>query len=84
MYPNLYYAFKDLFGVEINGLKLVNSFGFFVAIAFMVGGWVLSKELQRKEQDGILGYTEQKIIVGGPVSFTDWLISFLLGFVFGY
>ena len=84
MYPNLYYAFKDLFGVEINGLKLVNSFGFFVAIAFMVSGWVLSKELQRKEQEGIFGYTEQKIMVGGPVSFTDWLISFLLGFIFGY
>ena len=23
-------------------------------------------------------------MVGGPVSFTDWLISFLLGFIFGY
>ena len=84
MYPNLYYAFKDLFGVEINGLKLVNSFGFFVAIAFMVSGWVLSKELTRKEQEGIFEYTEKKIMVGGPVSFTDWLISFLLGFIFGY
>ena len=60
MYPNLYYAFKDLFGVEINGLKLVNSFGFFVAIAFMVSGWVLSKELTRKEQEGIFDYTEKK------------------------
>ena len=84
MYPNLYYAFKDLFGVEINGLKLVNSFGVFVAIAFMVSGWVLSKELTRKEQEGIFDYTEKKIMVGGPVSFTDWLISFLLGFIFGY
>ena len=84
MYPNLYYAFKDLFGVEINGLKLVNSFGFFVAIAFMVSGWVLSKELTRKEKEGIFDYTEKKITVGGPVSFADWLISFLLGFIFGY
>lgn len=84
MYPNLYYACKDLFGVEINGLKLVNSFGFFVAIAFMIAGWVLSMELKRKEQAGLFGYTEQKITVGGPVSITDWLVSFLLGFIFGY
>jgi hypothetical protein len=35
MYPNLYYVFKDLFGVEWNGLKLINSFGFFVAISFV-------------------------------------------------
>ncbi|MBU3744389.1 MAG: prolipoprotein diacylglyceryl transferase, partial [Sediminibacterium sp.] len=84
MYPNLYYAFKDLFGVEINGLKLINSFGFFVALAFGIAGWVLSKELIRKEKQGIFSFTEEKITVGGPVSITDWMITFLLGFVFGY
>ena len=30
MYPNLYYLVDDLFGVKLNGLKLINSFGFFV------------------------------------------------------
>jgi len=84
MYPNLYYAFKDLFGIEINGLKLINSFGFFVALSFGVAGWILSKELIRKEKQGIFSYTEQQITVGGPVSITDWIITFLLGFVFGY
>lgn len=34
MYPNLYYAFKDLFGIELSGLKLVNSFGFFCGALF--------------------------------------------------
>lgn len=84
MYPNLYYAFKDLFGIEISGLQLINSFGFFVAIAFIVAGWILSLELKRKEQQGLFQFTEEKITVGGPVSTMDWLITFLLGFLFGY
>ena len=42
MYPNLYYAFRDLFGIEITGLRFVNSFGFFVALAFLFAAWVLT------------------------------------------
>lgn len=84
MYPNLYYAFKDLFGIEITGLQLINSFGFFVAIAFLVAGWILSRELKRKEQQGLFDCAEQKITVGGPVSTIDWMVTFLLGFIFGY
>lgn len=41
MYPNLYYAFRDLFGVEVPFLKVVNSFGFFVAISFLLAAWLL-------------------------------------------
>lgn len=52
MYPNLYYAVKDLFGIEITGLKLINSFGFFVAIAFIAASAVLSAELKRKKKKG--------------------------------
>ncbi len=84
MYPNLYYAFKDLFGVEINGLKIVNSFGFFVAIAFMTGAWVLTNELKRKQKLGLLSYTEQVITVGAPASITEILVNLLLGFLLGF
>ena len=52
MYPNLYYFFKDAFGVEWQWLKFVNSFGFFVAIAFVVGAAVLTSEMKRKERLG--------------------------------
>ena len=40
MYPNLYYAFKDIFGAAPSGLRFINSFGFFVAIAFIVAAIV--------------------------------------------
>ena len=84
MYPNLYYAVKDLFGIEITGLKLINSFGFFVAIAFVSASAVLSAELKRKEKDGLLIHEEEKMIVGAPASMQELLFNFLLGFIFGY
>lgn len=84
MYPNLYYVFKDLFGVEWNGLKLINSFGFFVAIAFVVSAWVLTLEIKRKQSAGILTYTEKTIIVGGAASMQELLLNFVLGFIMGF
>jgi len=84
MYPNLYYAFKDLFGIELSGLKLINSFGFFVAFCFIISAWVLTLELRRKQQQGLFSYTEEKIVIGAPASILDLVLNFLLGFVFGY
>lgn len=84
MYPNLYFAFKDIFGIELSGLKLVNSFGFFVAVAFIICAWVLTLELRRKQQQGLFVHTEETITVGAPASLNELLVNFLLGFVFGY
>ncbi len=84
MYPNLYYAFKDLFGIELSGLKLINSFGFFVALCFIISAWALTLELRRKQQQGLFSYTEEKIVIGAPASMIDLLLNFLLGFIFGY
>lgn len=84
MYPNLYYIFKDLFGVEWNWLKLINTFGFFVACAFLVCAWVLTLELRRKERQGLLTYTEKEIQVGAPASVGELLLNFILGYVFGF
>lgn len=84
MYPNLYYAFKDLFGVEWTGLKIVNSFGFFVALAFIICAWVLSRELRRKQQQGLFVPTEETITIGAPASAGELLLNFVIGFIFGY
>ena len=84
MYPNLYYAFKDLFGVELSGLKLVNSFGFFVALSFIAAAVVLTSELRRKSKEGLLTYKEEKIIVWQPASIGELLLNFFLGFILGY
>jgi len=84
MYPNLYYAFKDLFGVEWPFLRYVNSFGFFVAIAFIAAAFVLTRELKRKSGQGLLQYTEMEIMVGRPATSVELGLNFLLGFLLGY
>lgn len=84
MYPNLYFAFKDLFGIELSGLKIINSFGFFVSISFFAAAWVLTKELKRKQQQGLFQPTEETITIGAPATTGELLINFILGFIFGY
>lgn len=84
MYPNLYYALKDLFGLEIPALRFVNSFGFFVAVAFLIGAALLSRELKRKSKAGLLRPAEEEMMVGQPASPSELITNFLLGFVLGY
>lgn len=84
MYPNLYYAVKDLFGLELPFLKVVNSFGFFVAVSFLAAAWLLIKELKRRQALGEFTYVEKTIKVGQPATFAELLINFALGFFLGY
>jgi prolipoprotein diacylglyceryltransferase len=84
MYPNLYYVFRDWFGVEWKFLHFVNSFGFFVAIGFIVCSIVLAKELRRKSKDGVFQPTEETITVGHPASVGELATNFILGFILGY
>ena len=84
MYPNLYYVFKDWFGVEWNSLSFLNTFGLFVALAFVAAAVVLSAELKRKEKAGLLLPREEMITVGKPASIMDLFLNGLTGFIFGY
>jgi phosphatidylglycerol---prolipoprotein diacylglyceryl transferase len=84
MYPNLYYAFKDLFGVDFKFLRFVNSFGFLMAISFIGAAVTLSMELKRKEREGLLSSKEEIMVVGKPASISELLVNFLLGFLLGY
>ncbi|MDE3235446.1 MAG: prolipoprotein diacylglyceryl transferase [Bacteroidota bacterium] len=84
MYPNLYYLFQDFFGVEWNFLKLINTFGFCVAMAFIASAWVLTQELKRKQVQGLFSFTEQKILIGTPATAGDLATNFILGFILGF
>ncbi|RYY50182.1 MAG: diacylglyceryl transferase [Chitinophagaceae bacterium] len=84
MYPNLYYVFKDWFGVEWRNLAFLNTFGLFVALAFVAAAIVLRAELKRKERAGLLLPREEMITVGKPASMMDLFLNGLTGFIFGY
>lgn len=84
MYPNLYYLFKDWFGVEWKGLQFLNMFGLMVALSFIAAAIFFTLELKRKEKQGLLLPREEVIIVGKPASFYELLINAFIGFLFGY
>ena len=84
MYPNLYSFLKEVFGIEWGWTRIINSFGFFVALSFIAAAYTLIKEFQRKEKQGLLSYTEEEVEVGKPASPAELLINFLVGFIFGY
>jgi phosphatidylglycerol---prolipoprotein diacylglyceryl transferase len=84
MYPNLYYVFKDWFGVEWKALSILNTFGLMVAVGFIVAAIVLASELKRKEKLGLLFPREETITVGKPASAAEIIINALIGFAFGY
>ena len=84
MYPNLYYFFKDVFNISLPFLKVINTFGFMVAISFLGCAWLLTKELQRKQGQGLLSYTETKLTVGEPANLGELISNFIVGFLFGF
>lgn len=83
MYPSIYYAIKDLFGIDLPFFKLIQSFGFFVAISFLLAAYCFTKELKRKESEGLLTAGTIKILRGKKVSSTDFFIAGLIGFILG-
>ena len=84
MYPNLYYAFKDLFGINLPVLKAINSVGFFIAMSFLPGAWLWRYELIRKEKNGTLHSRFDTVIIGKSASISLIILHFLLGFAAGF
>lgn len=84
MYPNLYYFFKDAFNISVPFVKVINTFGFMVAISFLGCAYLLTQELKRKQAKGLLSSSETKVIVGEPAGAGELISNFVVGFLFGY
>lgn len=86
MYPNLYFFLKEAVGLSNPPAftQYINSFGFLVAIAFVVASILLRKEMMRKESLGLLLPIDEKIVVGKPASLLELLTNFGFGFLVGY
>ncbi len=84
MYPTIYDAVKDIFGLSIPALKLLQSFGFFVAISFLLCAWVFAKELNRKENQGFFKPAFRKIMTGLAATRTELSGQFVFGFLIGW
>jgi|JI6StandDraft_1071083.scaffolds.fasta_scaffold00382_9 phosphatidylglycerol:prolipoprotein diacylglycerol transferase len=84
MYPTLYHALLDLTGLDWPVLKFLNSFGFFVALAFMGAYWTLVLELKRKEGQGLIQATTRKMMVGEGAKPAELIMQGIVGFVVGW
>lgn len=82
MYPKISDFFNDVFGTHWN--LPIMSYGFFVAMAFLVGAWILYLELKRKENEGLLKPQIKKVIIGKPASPVELLLNFVIAFLIGY
>jgi len=80
MYPNLYYAFKDLMGVDLPFLRFFNTFGFFVALAFGAAATSLSYELRQKKQARPFSPRRNYYFSRGACQFTRLNLQFYFGF----
>lgn len=80
MYPNLHFIFKKLFGWDAPMVfSVVQTYGFFLAITFVVGGVIIYHELKRKYNEGLLSTVTVKV---DP--YQDMIINGIIGFIFGY
>lgn len=84
MYPDFHFLLKDLFGLDIPVLSLLKTFGFLVAMGFLVAGYIISKELKRKEDNGLIQPTIEDVVIGKPATIMDYIINGLIGFLIGF
>lgn len=59
-------------------------FGFFVAVAFIVAAYVWTKELKRKEAEGLIAPTTNKILKGEKASANELITAGIIGFILGF
>ena len=82
MYPTISHLIEDLFGVYIP--LPIQTFGFWVAIAFLAASYVIKIELQRKEKEGKISIIKIKKIVGLKLKSIDIGIALFSGFLIGF
>ena len=82
MYPTISHLLNDLFGIDIP--LPIQTFGFWVAIAFVAASYVVTKELKRKENEGYLSPTISKVIIGKRLTISEICSSLITGFFIGF
>lgn len=82
MYPTISDLINDIFGTSLS--LPIQSFGFFVALSFLIGSWVIKLELQRKEKEGLMPAVIEKVRKGAPAGFFELLMVGLISFIVGF
>ena len=85
MYPDFSYFVAAVFGTETGGFfSLIKTFGLFLALVFVVGGFIMVSEMKRKETEGLLSAKPIQRWVGKPATIWEILSNALVGFLLGF
>jgi phosphatidylglycerol:prolipoprotein diacylglycerol transferase len=82
MFPTVSHFIEYLFGVQVP--LPFNTFGVFVALAFVAGYWAFTQEFKRKEALGILKPIKRSVVIGQPASTGELVGNGIFGFLIGY
>ncbi len=82
MYPRVTDFINDIFGTHLN--LPIQSYGFFLAMAFLAGAYFLNKELKRQQKLGYVATTKRTITIGKPASITELVLIFAIAFIVGF
>ncbi|MBK8555270.1 MAG: prolipoprotein diacylglyceryl transferase [Lewinellaceae bacterium] len=82
MYPDLSYLMHAIFGTAPdNWLSIFKTFGFFLAIVFIVGAFIFAFELHRKAKEGLYTPTRTSVLEGAPASWSEIAVNALVGLI---
>jgi len=82
MFPRISDLINYLLGTRI--VIPVQSYGFMLALSFLIGACFLYLELKRKELAGEIPAQQKKVLKGAPASFIELISAAIFGFLIGW
>lgn len=76
MYPTISHLLNDLIGIQIP--LPIQTFGFFMALAFIAAYYATASELKRKTQNGLLHAITKSVKINTPVTWIDYATSTII------